>query len=289
MGGLGNQMFQYACGLAIRKKYGGLLKIDPYYLFNKDKRSFRFCHRDYGLDIFHITAEIATPHDILHFTIPRVMNKYIYHALNRIYPQRNVYSEDKFTFSEIPGNSYIIGYWQKAEILSYADSEIRKEFRLREELICGCDEIARMIQQSEHPVCVSFRRGDYVGHPTLGFLTLDYYREAISELARIIPCRKQYYVFSDDIPWCKSNFSIGNQQTKDSVFFVDQKYTGEKYQNYFYLMMLCSSFIIPNSTYPFWAAYLSNTPNKHVIAPATWFKGQTCKRNNILPREWIAL
>lgn len=60
---------------------------------------------------------------------------------------------------------------------------------------------------------------------------------------------------------------------------------------YLQLMMLCNHFIIPNSTYPYWAALLSeHSPNKIVIAPKVWYRGQDEKqRNNILPPDWIAI
>ena len=71
---------------------------------------------------------------------------------------------------------------------------------------------------------------------------------------------------------------------------MDQKYTGLFAGNYLQLMMLCSHFIIPNSTYPYWAALLSeHNPKKLVIAPKIWYKGQNYDRNAILPPEWIAI
>lgn len=292
MGGLGNQMFQYAAGLAAAKRNNTALKLDPYYLYDKSKRSFRFCPRDYGLDIFEITATLASPADILHFTMPRVMNKYIYHALNRLYPQRHVYPEEKYSFEDVPAHAYMTGYWQKAKILEYIDKDLRKEFTLKKDLISGCEEIEEMIRNSENPVCVSFRRGDYVGHPTLDIVTLEYYQKAVDILRRISPAPKQFFVFSDDIPWCEKNFRLNKpagSAENETLYFVDQRFTGKKFQNYFYLMMLCRNFIIPNSTYPFWAAYLSTSEKKRVIAPAVWFKGQKADRNDILPADFMAL
>lgn len=284
MGGLGNQMFQYAAALSVASKHAVPLKLDINYLRDKSPRRFRFCPRDYGLNIFNISAGIASSWDILQFTVPRTMNKYLYHTLYRIYPNRKMYNEDEFALIDIPGDAYMVGYWQYAKILEENEAVLKQEFSLRPGIVDDGIEIADLIQHSINPVCVSFRRGDYVGHPTLGFLTMDYYMEALKCLQQQVP-QLTLFVFSDDIPWCEQNFRPNGYH----IHYVNQKYTGRFFQNYFYLMMLCKFFIIPNSTYPFWAAYLSRTPQKTVIAPRKWHSAQKEKINAILPSTWLAL
>ena len=139
----------------------------------------------------------------------------------------------------------------------------------------------------EHPVCLNVRRGDFVSNPLMnvehGVLGLDYYYGAINE---IIQKEKDIhiYIFSDDIEWCSNNLKFDVPTT-----FVDHTYAGEKFSSYLLLMQTCRHFIIPNSTFGWWAAWLSNHSNKTVIAPKRWFNDASRNTKDILPNSWIKL
>jgi hypothetical protein len=123
-----------------------------------------------------------------------------------------------------------------------------------------------------------------VGHPELDITKLDYYYAAIDLYQKRYE-KQTYFIFSDDIPWCKNNF-----RPKDvEIEFVDQIYTGPKAQYYLQLMIACKKYIIPNSTYPWWAAWLNDDQEKVVIAPKKWFKSQIVDINPIVPNDWITL
>ena len=92
-GGIGNQMFQYAAAFALAKKHNTQLKLDINYLLDKSKRYFRYTPRDYALDVFNISAAIATPEEIACFAAPRVGNKYLYHLKKRVFRSHNVFNE----------------------------------------------------------------------------------------------------------------------------------------------------------------------------------------------------
>lgn len=101
------------------------------------------------------------------------------------------------------------------------------------------------------------RRGDYLylsyHHPVLG---IEYYQEALERLGN----PTEVWVFSDDIPWCKSVF-------KGPEFkFMEAKSPEED----LVLMSSCKNNIIANSTFSWWAAWLNPSPNKTVIAPRKW-------------------
>jgi len=100
-GGLGNQMFQYAAGFALAKKHSTELKLDINYLLDKSKRYFRYTPRDYALDVFNISAEIATPAEISRFTVPRIGNKYLYHLKTRVLKKYNVFCESNIATKTI--------------------------------------------------------------------------------------------------------------------------------------------------------------------------------------------
>lgn len=105
---------------------------------------------------------------------------------------------------------------------------------------------------------INVRRGDYLSmstrHPVV---TIDYINEAYKHL----PKCDHILVLSDDIEWCKQNIKLPN------VIFVDKYWDCEG----LWLLSLCDHFIISNSTFSWWGAYLSRSDNKVVIAPETWF------------------
>lgn len=286
-GGLGNQMFQYAASFALAKQHGTQLKLDINYLLDKSKRYFRYTPRDYAMDVFDIKAEIATPEEISRFTVPRIGNKYLYHLKKRIFKNHNVFLENNIAstndFFNIPANAYLEGYWQDPTYFKNIRNLLLFEFFFKDPLPAYCTEMFNKIKYS-NSVCIVFRRGDYVGHPELDITELGFYRAAIDILQKRFRTLT-YFVFSDDIPWCKNNF-----KRKDiELDFVDQAYTGPKAEFYLQLMLACKKYIIPNSTYPWWAAWLNQDPDKTVIAPKKWFKGQVEDVNPIVPKDWITL
>lgn len=286
-GGIGNQMFQYAAAFALANRHKTELKLDIYYLLDKSKRYFRHTHREYALDVFNITAQIATPSEIAKFTPPRVGNKFIYHLKKRLFKKRFFFDETNVQstsyFLKIPENAYLEGFWQNVSFFNDIRVLLQKEFSFREPLPEYCNSVYQRIQ-SCNSVCVVFRRGDYVNHPELDITQLSFYHSAI-DIIQSKNLHSTYFIFSDDIPWCKTNF----ERSSVEVEFVDQKYTGPKAQYYLALMSECKNFIIPNSTYPWWAAWLNDTPGKMVIAPRKWFKSQVVNVNPIIPEGWIAL
>ncbi len=283
MGGIGNQMFQYTAGLILARKHGVSLKMDTTFLEDKSWRYYRHTHRDYALDVFKITGSIASAGEISQFTVPRVGNKFIYHIKRRFFTAHDVFRENKISpadFMNIPANAYIDGYWQSASYVEMVKDQIRTEFTFADPLPEYCRGMLEQIRGTTS-VCAVFRRGDFVKHPLLDVVDLSFYREAIRQMDASL---NDYtvFVFSDDIDWCRNNFRLSERE----VVFVDQSYTGPKAQYYLQLIMACRHFVIPNSTYAWWGAWLGGSEDKTVIAPTVWHKGQIDRRNKILPDDW---
>jgi len=121
---------------------------------------------------------------------------------------------------------------------------------------------------------IHVRRGDYLQfsnyHTVLG---MDYYNKAME----ICPST-EYYIFSDDITWCKNNFK-GNQFT-----FI----SGNNEVLDLSMMSKCENQIIANSSFSWWGAYLNNNLNKKVIAPSKWFgPASTHNIKDLFPTDWI--
>lgn len=140
-------------------------------------------------------------------------------------------------------------------------------------------------QPPPNAIAIHVRRGDYGGdyHPALG---MEYYGRALD----YFPSHYPVYIFSDDIPAAKKMFSsykqINNSTSKQFNYVETDHYITD-----LYLITKCSHFIIANSTFSWWGAWLSTASlHKHVIAPSRWF-GPACRSSahDIYPEGWLKL
>lgn len=175
---------------------------------------------------------------------------------------------DDLLFTRIDNHNFF-GYWQHPRYFTAVLPQLKKEFVVREEFYTEEYLTLKKKILSENSIALHVRRGDYVQINGHHLLPLEYYTKALELVTGDV------YVFSDDIPWCKEHF--------EDVIFVDI----EEYLS-FELMRLCKSHIIANSTFSWWAAYLSGDNN--VIAPVQWRKdkyGQSFVSKDILsPAGW---
>jgi hypothetical protein len=287
MGGNGNQMFQYAAGLALAKRHNVELLLDIFYLLDQSRRCFRHTNRDYALDIFNISGRVANEADVSQFTTPRTGNKYIYHMKKKLLKENNVFREAELNssldFFSLPTSCYLEGYWEAPRYFFDIKEILREEFTFKHALPHKCRYVRNDIK-SGNSVCVIFRRGDFVGHPVLDIVEVDFYYSAIKLLTKRTH-NPVLFVFSDDIPWCENNFKPQGIEYR----FVDQSLTGPKAEHYFQMIVECNHFIIPNSTFGWWGAWLGKSAEKIVIAPKIWFKGQKESINSVVPDNWLTL
>jgi hypothetical protein len=287
MGGNGNQMFQYAAGLALARRHNTELLVDINYLIDKSKRHFRHENREYALEMFNITGKRASNEEIARFTVPRKGNKYFYHCKKRLYKDYHVFKERDLSspdrFKELPSDAYIEGLWQLTQYFHDIKRELRTEFTFKRELPEQCAAVMKRIR-NKTSICVHFRRGDYANHPILDVVKLDYYYAALKLILHRIDSAK-LFIFSDDISWCSENFKPQEIEYE----FVDQSLAGPTAEYHLHMISACNHYIIPNSTFAWWGAWLSESPGKIVIAPKNWWNGQLESINSIVPPEWITI
>lgn len=112
--------------------------------------------------------------------------------------------------------------------------------------------------QTHVVAAINVRRGDYLTQPRRHpVVTLEYIQEAF----KLLPFHDKLLIVSDDINWCKENIDLPN------VVFNELYWDHEA----LWLLSLCDHFIISNSTFSWWGAWLSRSDNKVVISPSTWF------------------
>ena len=161
---------------------------------------------------------------------------------------------DPFTYLPIPSrdNIDLMGYFQNENYLIGQEENIRNFLEASDSVKSKIDSI-----DLDGITAIHVRRGDYLNFPLHHPVpSIDYYNKAISELK---PRSRNFMVFSDDIEWCKNNFSSDFLFSEEGEEFID-----------LFKMSRCSNFIIANSSFSWWASFLSRSIDKIVYAPDNW-------------------
>ena len=288
LGGLGNQMFQYAAARKIAFDKNTELKLDVSCF--KDYKCAT--ERQYELGCFNIIEDFASSEEInlLKIKNPNKITSKILKAINQIkpYKMRRHIRERHFHFdpeiSKVSGNIYLEGYWQSEKYFKEIEDIIRNDFQIKH----GPDEanihFAELIKKdSFQAVSVHIRRGDYVNDPETnayhGVCGLDYYHRAIDRLTEVIK-NPHFFLFSDDPKWVKNNLVLKHPATYISGNPADKAYEDLR------LLSLCRHHIIANSSFSWWGAWLCNYPGKIVIAPKKWFNNPGINTEDLIPDLW---
>ena len=157
---------------------------------------------------------------------------------------------------------------------------IQKEFTLKEENKKGIKDLLFKLSK-ENSVSLHVRRGDVLTLKDAYILPLEFYEKAIKLIKKKVK-KPKFYVFSDEIEWCKENFKSFDA----NIVFVDDKEGYEVLE----LMRSCKHNILAVSALSWWAGYLNPNPNKIVIAPRHFSHFKSAKiESGVLPKEWIKL
>jgi hypothetical protein len=251
MGGLGNYLFQIAAGYSKSIDLGEKFVINPN-----------------NIQVVHKPISNYTNNILKNITFDSKFNT------------SQVYYEPHFHFSPIPDfmlPTYIHGYFQSEKYFKHNRNEILKLFL--------CNETISKLKTkykdrlNDNTCSIHVRRGDYLNlsdhHPVQD---MDYYKDAIS----IIGKDKTFFIFSDDINWCKENFNF----LGDVVYCEDN----EDFEDLF-LMSLCNNNIMANSSFSWWGSWLNQNENKIVVSPRIWFgpSKQGIDKKDIYCENWVVI
>lgn len=288
MGGLGNQMFQYAFGSYLAHKHGTELKFDVTFLLDRTpSKNPHFVFRDYDLSIFDIAVPEATDAEI-RLLKNRTGSAFAEKVLNKLFvPKKSYVRESQFNVSEqylnLPDNVYLEGYWQSERYFEQLPADLLASlFVFKNPVAPYAAELLEEIK-SAHSVCLNVRRGDFVANDLHGTMGNDYF-SAAERILNEKQADLHYFVFSDDIEWCKENLRFTRP-----VKFIGHRYAGEKFSDYLRLMSACRHFVIPNSSFGWWAVWFSEDPDKTVIAPKQWFGDPSIDTSDLVSERWIRL
>jgi hypothetical protein len=284
---MGNQMFQYALGRALSMKNNVPLGFDLTYLLDRTPIP-NFTYRDYNLDVFNIEANIVSKQDIP-FLYRKyslgIFMRYIDYIRRKLIHTKGKEKKDchfDFTMLDLGPDAYLEGWWQSYKYFESISDIIRQDFTLKDKLPLHIENLREVIKK-ENSLCIHVRRGDYVGNSHHEIVGKDYYDRGIEKIKSLTKIDK-IYVFSDDVKWCKDNMKF-----EFPTMFVGDEYSGVKAEGHMTLMSSCHNFIIPNSSFAWWSAWLSTYKDKIVIVPKQWFVDASINSDDLIPKEWIRI
>lgn len=263
LGGVGNQLFQYASARAISIRAGLEFKLD---ITEFDDYKLR----KYELGNFNIQENIASVSEI----VCMLKRKRLF--------QQNYFKEKNSKFMpellKIKHPAYLEGYFQSEKYFKDIEQIIRQELTFKDlDLIQNKNSLELRQQNS---VSIHVRCGDYINDSEnakiYNICTMQYYQRAINYIQEHVE-NPVFYVFSDDIDWVVKNFKPD----------VEVKVLNSaNWQDDFYFMQNCKHNIIANSSFSWWSAWLNQNPDKIVIAPDKWFNVSKLNYKSIVPNDW---
>jgi hypothetical protein len=284
-GGLGNQLFCYAAARRLALANGAELLIDHITGFERDRQY----QRRYALDHFRIPVRQATASERMEplARYRRGLAKFI--AQRRPFPLRRYVEQEGIDFDprllayRVQGTVYLDGLWQSEDYFKDVEQTIRADLRIlppedpvnlaMAERIRNCCAVAVHVrwfdppcnEVSEHNVSVS------------------YYCRAIAEIERKVG-NPHYFLFSDDPNAARSRLGF----PEDRTTYVDHNRGDQNAYADLWLMSQCKHFIIANSTFSWWGAWLGKTPDTLVICPRqTSLSGmQGWGFSGLIPSAW---
>lgn len=300
-GGLGNQLFQLAYGMYLQGKYGCKVSYDV----SKFKTE-AIEYREFELDSFDIPQDWQRE-KVRKGRVKRFGYRYLlYLPITYLYiryrkslkngdSKRNIdnlyqsfinfigihrchfanYTNPSFS---LLNSMLIYGQWIWKEMVKSQENYLKDEIKVVTPL---SDSNAHFLEQikSTNSVGVHIRRGDYV---TLGLIAcnIKYYEACIKRMSEI-ENNAVFFIFSDDIPWVKDSLKV-----EAPLVFIDNNNPSPEDMR---LLYSCNHFIMSNSTFSWWGAFLGKCPTKKVMCPRYWNIKNMKKESSLIFDEWIKI
>jgi hypothetical protein len=280
-GGLGNQMFQYATARRLALRYRCPLVLDHYWF---DHPRIGETARPLELTRYPVEMRLASPLEMRMWSpIRSRWGRYFSPLMPMKVLREHGYGVNRSVLSA-QSNSYLLGFWQSESYFA----DIRKQLLL--ELTpkippSPLDQVVIAHMRRISSISVHVRRGDYVTLESAskyhGLCTLEYYSKAIEYIGQRVE-EPYLFVFSDDPEWARNNL-----QFQFPTEYVDHNSSDTAFQD-LRLMSHCKHHIIANSSFSWWGAWLSDSPNQVVVAPAKWYNSSR-PTPDLLPAHWVCL
>lgn len=277
IGGLGNQMFQYAAGRRLAHNLAVELKLDI--------AELQDCIlRKYSIGNFNIQENFASPEEVATLRVQKcgIVRRVLTRVLCRSSHIREKHLHFDSGILKLPDNVYIDGYWQSEKYFVDIAAIIRDEFTIKTPEGDENKELANQMASVE-AVSLHVRRQDYFYNSDTnqfqGTCDLAYYYRCVKCLSSRVK-NPHFFIFSDDPKWARDNLKLPYPTT-----FVVHNGADKDYED-LRLMARNKYHIIANSTFSWWGAWLCTNPAKVVIAPKQWFAKPGLDTRDLIPKTW---
>lgn len=265
-GGMGNQMFQYALYLQL-KELKRNVKIDDWTEYGEREA------RPIRLPVFNAGYTRPTETEMKCLTdsyldIGSKIRRKLTGRKTAEYKEESSLFDRKILEME---RAYLVGCWQSEKYFKSIENKVKNAFTF-----CNIELTEEMLKYEEaikntNSVSVHIRRGDYLKEDQIygGICTEEYYERGMKRMKEEQPdCH--FFIFTNDVPWVKEHMkgkdiTVIEGNTEDTGY-IDM-----------YLMTQCKHFIIANSSFSWWGAYLGTSKDKRVLAPKQWMQGKDCR------------
>ncbi|MGX7058992.1 alpha-1,2-fucosyltransferase [Vagococcus humatus] len=295
IGGLGNQMFQYAFARAIQ------LESEDKDLYIDTSSYKKYKVREYDLDKLNVryTDFQSIKFSNLNYNLVRLTQKFyrVSHKIVRTILKKPCLGENSYNFfcnlgflynfdfcyydTSTKGltkkNKYIYGYFQSEKYFEKYKEIICSELKVKVPLTEKEKEILKLINNTDS-VGVSIRVGDdYVKDPLTYVCTPNYFYECMDKLKKINK-DSSFFIFTDDVSKVKKNYDFPYD-----VVYIEGFNAIESLR----LLYSCKDFIISNSSFSWWGSYLSDNQSKIVMAPSSFSTNPNLNDNDIFYKQMV--
>jgi len=287
-GGLGNQLFCYAAARRLAQVNNAELVLDNITGFRRDKNY----SRQYSLDRFNISARLASPYERMepfekYQRRLRMQLSKLIPFENRTYlEQEGIDFDQRLLDFKLRKIVYIDGLWQSEKYFVDIESTIRNDLMVNPpkdsinlglaQKISNCNSISLHIRWFDDPSKES----------SLYNVTYGYYLHAIQMMSKYVN-NPHFFIFSDNIQAADALLSLPESMRT----LVTNNQSGERQSFDLWLMTQCKHFIIANSTFSWWGAWLAENKDKIIINPNIKSLEGTCGWGfkGLIPENWITI
>lgn len=300
--GLGNQLFEYACARNLAIKYNKEIKFDITAL--KGQEEYYNCSI-YRLHHYNVIENVLDEKDaqlfyrkeysgIFYKIFRKLSNKKIFLYKNNKFEVNDgdFHVHQKKLFKN--GSIYLNGYFGDAKFFRENNAIISKELTLKLPINEVNQEFKTQMLNC-NSVGIHIRRGDYAkNNHFFNILDKDYYKSAIDYIRQFhTDCH--FYIFSDNLSEAKEIIGYTLNENEFTLVTTNSPLEGFVSSETDYmeleLMRSCKHFIIANSTFSWWGAWLIENPKKIIVAPKKWFNAKEEQKlyeaGKLVPSEWI--
>jgi len=281
MGGLGNQLFQYAAAFSLARRQNLPLSLDLGWYRENPQRSF-------GLRNFKIKAPEC---GLLASWLFKVARRYpaVEEVVLRWVLRFGLLRERSFAydpaFEKNLGAVYLDGYWQSRRYFQQFQRELKADLN-RPLMLCPDALELRQDLSRDDSIAVHVRRGDYISNSDYAKLyapcSANYFHMAVHALAEKVRIRR-VYVFSDDAEWARANLRF-----EHATIFMEHRDGDDPCQDLL-LLSACPNLVMSNSTFSWWGGWLGDRETKRIVAPRNWFLDAQKSTHDLYDPGWVIL